>query len=173
MAPPTKEVTDHLKSLYATYRKTADIDAKGLFYAPDIIQICGPLPSYWATDAPTIVRYVREALGGQSDGGDVNVKGEMDGCTIRPLTEDEFFFESDEVTAPTGFTAAQLKQRAEAEGWVGMRVDLWVDADKEGMLVKVKYWWKKQGEGWVQALHDITYMGPRDGTEGTDGEILP
>ncbi|KAK0704905.1 hypothetical protein B0H67DRAFT_649302 [Lasiosphaeris hirsuta] len=171
MAPTTTEITDHLKAQYAAYRKTTDIDAKGLFYASDIIQICGPLPSYWATDAATIVRYVREALEGQEE-SDVNVKGEMDGCTIRPLTEDEFFFESDEVTAPTEFTAAQLKQRAEAEGWVGMRVDLWVSADKDGMLVKVKYWWKKQGDEWIQALHDIMYMGPRDGTEGTDGEIL-
>ena len=59
-----------------------------------------------------------------------------------------------------------------------MRVDLWSDGSvdehgkRESLLVKVNYWWKKKDGVWLQILHDIVYMGPRDGTEGLRGEIL-
>jgi hypothetical protein len=102
-----------------------------------------------------------------------NSKVARAGSTIRPLREDEFEFKSNEIVAPIGFTCLGLKQKAEKEGWVGARVDLWFDVSHDrGALVKVKYWWRKEGDEWLQILHDIMYMGPRDGTEGTDGEIL-
>jgi hypothetical protein len=148
------------------------------------MQICRPLPSYAATDGQTIVRYLREAGNGDmmtllTTGPDPharyeeNTKVARTGCTIRPATEAEFVFETDEVVAPIGTTALELKERAEKEGWVGTRVDLWFDVGyQKGALVKVKYWWRREGNEWVQILHDIMYMGPRDGTEGTDGEVL-
>ena len=50
---------------------------------------------------------------------------------------------------------------------------LWFDDGFEkDILVKVRYWWRKEGGEWLQILHDIMYMGPRDGTEGSDGELL-
>jgi hypothetical protein len=68
-----------------------------------------------------------------------------------------------------------------------MRVDLWDEGgEDEGLLVKVQYWFRLEetlerqrvmGDdgwmGWKQCLHDITYLGPKDGTEGQEGlEIL-
>ena len=154
-----------LKKLYAAYRHTSDIDEKGQFFSPSCIQICRTQPAYAATNRETIVRYLHESA---SDAP------KPKGCyTIRPLRADEFEFSTDETVKAAGFeTARQLKEKAESEGWVGMRVDLWSGDIPEGMLVKVQYWWKKEAGTWMQILHDIMYLGPRDGTEGTEGEIL-
>ncbi|KAK4466122.1 hypothetical protein QBC42DRAFT_343412 [Cladorrhinum samala] len=166
---PPKEVTSHLKALYLAYRNTSDINARGLFFSTECMQICRPNPAYSATNRETIVRYVREASEGGVDGRSL---GRKEGFSIRPLRHDEFDFGSDEaVTAPVGFTISGLKDKATNEGWVGMRADLWFydedDPEKDGLLVKVHYWWRKEGETWMQILHDIMYMGPLDGTQGT------
>lgn len=100
--------------------------------------------------------------------------------TIRPLTDGEKEFGNDESAIPAGFDSApRIKLIAENERWVGMRVDLWDDegTDSEGealgILVKVQYWWKEVLSGeWLQILHDIMYLGSRDGTEGTQGQIV-
>jgi hypothetical protein len=107
--------------------------------------------------------------------------------TIRPLHTSEFDFGTDDITAPIGFIVEELKQKAAQEGWVGMRVDLWnQDEDRKGLLVKVQYWWRLEeisgdgrvmdefaSRGWRQCLHDIMYLGPKDGTEGEEGvEVL-
>lgn len=98
--------------------------------------------------------------------------------TIRPLQPSEFEFSTSEITSHINSTPEELERKAREEGWVGMRVDLW-DEEDGGMLVKVKYWWREEeGEDdeektWKQCLHDIMYLGPRDGTEGGDGlEVL-
>lgn len=106
--------------------------------------------------------------------------------TIRALLPSEHSFGSDAATAAIGLTSAALAARAEAEGWVGMRVDLWDEGSEDGLLVKVQYWWRlevvgeegdvgeeQDGKVWKQCLHDIMYLGLRDGTEGREGvEIL-
>jgi hypothetical protein len=103
--------------------------------------------------------------------------------TIRPLHAAEHEFSVNTITAPVGLTPAQLRQKPEDEAWVGMRVDLWTEgAPDEGLLVKVQYWWRKEAvkpeeqiegdeveEGWRQCLHDIMYLGPKDGSEGEEG----
>ncbi|KAK3692005.1 hypothetical protein B0T22DRAFT_416073 [Podospora appendiculata] len=182
MASSTKQTTTHhLKALYATYRGTADIDAKGAFFSPECIQICRPQPAYAATNRQTIVRYLHEAAStgkNLATGGQIKTDREIKkGATIRPLTDDEFEFATDDVTAPAGFTSSALKRKAELEDWVGMRVDMWDGDDgtgstSGGLLVKVQYWWRKEGEEWVQILHDIMHMGPLEGTEGSEGELL-
>lgn len=101
--------------------------------------------------------------------------------TIRPLSPSEFEFGTDEITAPIGSTVEQLKKKAVDEKWVGMRVDLWDEGTEGGLLVKVQYWWRfeeildgervmdeKQAMGWRQCLHDIMYLGPKDGTQGAE-----
>ncbi|KAK1758941.1 hypothetical protein QBC47DRAFT_449637 [Echria macrotheca] len=159
-------VTDHLKNLYSQYRNTGPIDDRAVFFSPECMQICKPNPSYAATNRNTIVRYLHEAA------KDMDAVAASKGLyTIRPLRQDETTFETDEVVAPTGMTSSMLRQRAIAEEWVGMRVDLWWPGD-EGLLVKVQYWWRREGKEWVQILHDIMYMGPCDGTEGKDGDVL-
>jgi hypothetical protein len=172
MSSVAKEVTDQIKSRYTAYYHAADPDAKGLFYSADCMQICRPNPSYAAKDAATIVRYLQES---RKNGQSMNnaSDGSETGATIRPLRDDEFVFESDEVVAPIGKTSAELRQKAEKEGWVGNRVDLWssVPGGSE-FLCKVQYWWRKEGDDWVQILHDIMYLGPRDGSEGTEGERI-
>jgi hypothetical protein len=107
--------------------------------------------------------------------------------TIRPLLlSSEFEFSTQEITSAINLSPYQLHQQAVAERWIGMRVDLWDENEaNEGLLVKVQYWWREEsvgdgeelegderGRGWRQCLHDIMYLGPRDGTEGVEGEVL-
>lgn len=186
---PSSAVADHLKKLYTAYRHTTDNAAKGLFFAINCRQICRPTPSYAAQDRATIVRYLNEASGLSVDGSAVTKEEQnkkKSFASIRPLRPDEFEFGSDEQVQPAGFaTADDLKRHAEEHGWVGMRVDLWdeeasnaVDGQAQGTLVKVQYWWgreqKQDGEegDWIQVLHDIMYIGPLDGTQGNEGELI-
>lgn len=161
----TTDVYNHLKALYGKYRATTDMDVLGFFFSPQCVQICRSNPDYWATNRADIVKYLHESH------DMVPSKGHY---TIRPLTEDEFVFECDDVVAPTGLTSAILKQRALDEKWVGMRVDLWWEAadGKNELLCKVQYWWRKEQDEWLQILHDIMYLGPLDGTQGQEGEVL-
>lgn len=180
-----KLVHDELKKLYAAYRGTADIRAKGQFFSPNCVQLCRPRPSYAATNSETIIRYLLEFEdGGKIQGSSIEAPGPaqpaMEGYyTIRPVKDNEVEFGTDEQVGPAGFASpTEIERRARQESWVGMRVDLWDDDGtsqngvKNGLLVKVKYWWRMEGGVWKQILHDIMYMGPRDGTEGAEGEIL-
>ncbi|KAL1846594.1 hypothetical protein Daus18300_014212 [Diaporthe australafricana] len=193
-------IAAHLKQIYAEYRHTAELEEKARFFSPDCRQICRPAPAFSARDRDTIMKYLRETSGKDTE----NIQEFMEDpdktttatapttetsasvsaskksfYTIRPLTDGEIEFGSDEIVAPAGFdSAADAKLQAEREGWVGMRVDLWDDegTDHEGrakgMLVKVQYWWKRDAGVWSQILHDIMYLGSRDGTEGSEGDIL-
>lgn len=106
-----------------------------------------------------------------------------DAYTIRALNPSEFEFGKPEHTAPVGLTVEELEELARREEWIGMRVDLWQERGQENsLLVKVQYWWRREkvpedeqiegesgGFGWRQCLHDIMYLGPKDGTEGEEG----
>jgi hypothetical protein len=102
--------------------------------------------------------------------------------SIRPIQIASSSFGTLESCAAISKTPKALAKQAEDEGWVGMRVDLWDDSD-EALLVKVQYWWRRedvrdgegvegdrQGKGWRQCLHDIIYLGAKDGSEGRNGE---
>ncbi|KAL7934344.1 hypothetical protein V8C35DRAFT_40108 [Trichoderma chlorosporum] len=179
MAPDNSsvDIIDHLKHLYAAYRRTKDIKLKGNYFSPTCLQVCRPQPSYAARDRETIVGYLLATAdkGASLATESSNNQSKKGYYTIRPLRKDEFDFGTDEQVAPAGFTkASELMQKAEAEEWVGMRVDLWdvvEGKESEGMLVKVHYWWRKEEHGWIQILHDILYIGPKDGTEGSEGEV--
>jgi hypothetical protein len=200
-ASDQKATTAHLQQLYADYRHTSDIEEKAGFFSPDCRQICRPTPTFAARDRDTIMRYLRETSGKGKDSiqqilEDLDKKTTISGpnketmagpstrsksfYTIRPLTDGEKEFGDDDTAVPAGFDSANsIKLRAEKEGWVGMRVDLWDDEGTDnrgkglGILVKVQYWWKEDLPGeWLQILHDIIYIGSRDGTEGTWGQIL-
>jgi hypothetical protein len=146
------------------------------------MQICRPIPSYAATTREQIVQHIKEAARNSKK----PAKGKSV-YTIRPLQPFEFEFGNNDVTAPIGLTVEDLKHKALQESWVGMRVDLWDEGgEDEGLLVKVQYWFRLEetlerqrvmGDdgwmGWKQCLHDIIYLGPKDGTEGQEGlEIL-
>ncbi|KAH7088807.1 hypothetical protein FB567DRAFT_318381 [Paraphoma chrysanthemicola] len=216
-----------IKQLYHSYRHTADIDRKGLFFSPTCMQICRPIPSYAATSRAGIVKYLKDAQVGDVPVANTSESSEEvreakknettikrkpvatvqqqagkneapeSSCiekpksrgvyTIRPLHAAEQEFSVNTITASVGLTPAQLIQRSKDEDWIGMRVDLWTDgAPDEGLLVKVQYWWRKEdakpgealegdekGKGWRQCLHDIMYLGPKDGSEGEEGlEVL-
>jgi len=178
-------VNETLKRLYAEYRHTVDIDDKGHFFSPLCKQICRPRPSYAAKNRETIVGYLHDVArqGTSAATGRPNAIGDkpaMKGYyTIRSLEDSEVDFAADDQVRPAGFNSAEeVRQMALAEGWVGMRVDLWEgdglgdNGDAQGLLVKVTYWWRKEDGVWLQILHDIMYMGPRDGTEGVNGEVL-
>lgn len=194
-----EDLEQHIKSLYHAYRHTPSIDSKARFFSPTCFQICRPTPSYCATDRSQIILYLKDAQRGEvplehsveskagedsSTAGDVN--GNTGRYTIRPLLASEYEFGDGTATTAVGLTPAEMKARAEAEGWVGMRVDLWDERSGDGLLVKVQYWWRleslgdagdlgdeNEGQIWRQCLHDIMYLGPRDGTESEEGlEIL-
>ncbi|KAH7121727.1 hypothetical protein B0J13DRAFT_567196 [Dactylonectria estremocensis] len=181
---------EHLRQLYAEYRRTNDLDEKGLFYSEQVHQICRSDPSYAARERATIVRYLRESgplvarilrdagqLGADEAVGS-NTKANY--YTIRPLAAEEAHdFGTVEHITPAGYeSVAELQGQAAAENWEGVKVDMWSDdGDGKGLMVKAKYWWRlenaeKDGGTWRQILHDILYLGVRDGTEGTDGGIL-
>lgn len=191
----------HLKQLYAEYLHTKDIDSKARFFSSHCRQICRTTPSFAARERSTIMRYLYETAGKDtktiqnlmqqpcsSKDGTANLAKDAvehpssqkrSYYTIRPLGGREMEFSSDDVVAPAGFSsAAEIRSQAEAENWIGMRVDLWDDEGmnrqgrEQGILVKVQYWWRKEGAEWVHILHDIMYIGSRDGTEGSQGEIL-
>ncbi|KAK2775852.1 hypothetical protein CKAH01_12661 [Colletotrichum kahawae] len=180
-SPQTDPALDsHLKELYASYRHTKNIDVKGAFFSPSCYQICRPKPSFAARDRETIVRYLHETAPKKSSlaEGNTDTPKSKGYYTIRTLTDTEFEFGTDEHVIPAGFSSAEdVCTKARSEGWVGMRVDLWdepiVAIDKDdSLMVKVQYWWRKEGDEWLQIFHDIVYLGPKDGSQGTGGEIL-
>lgn len=194
--------TTLIKELYHSYRHTADLDYKGLFFSPSCLQICRPTPSYAATTRKEIVQYLRDAQEGKvpveattaappdkSQAASTHTESNTNPrsvYTIRALREEEIDFGTKKITAPIGLAPDELRRKAEQESWVGMRVDLWDENSDSGLLVKVQYWWRREripeGErifnddqevAWKQCLHNIMYLGPKDGTEGGQGvEIL-
>ncbi|KAF6806044.1 MFS monocarboxylate [Colletotrichum sojae] len=159
-----EELTAHLKSLYAAYRHTKDIDAKAAFFSPACYQICRPKPSFAAQNRETIVRYLHETAP-KKDAADTTPR--MKGCyTIRPLKSEEFEFGTDEHVLPAGFDSSEkAREKVDEEGWVGMRVDLWSELvdekvqEDDSLLVKVQYWWRKEDGEWTQIFHDIIQGG--------------
>lgn len=178
---PEPEIANHLRKLYTEYRHTADIDDKGLFFSPSCRQICRPIPSFAALNRDTILQKMHEAA---ASSGTTLASSSTEGCgkkrcTIRPLRHDEFEFGTDEQVAPAGFASAEeLSNQAQKERWAGMRVDMWNDegvdskGQRQGMLVKVRYWWREEDEQWTQILHDLLYIGELDGTEGSEGDRI-
>ena len=165
----------HLTALYRSYFNAPLPSDKATFYSTSCMQICRPDPSFAAKNADGIVAYL-EAERTRSKPKDDPFKGRQaepelqvhcNRCsyTIRPLTSDEMEFGSDEVCLPAGFTAEQMRVKAQREAWRGMRVDL-VLGDGTGRVVEVRYWWRLEArdEGkdeWKQCLHDILYIGPQ------------
>lgn len=169
-----------LKELYAAYRHAPDIEAKSRFFSPECMQICQPYPSYAARNRDTIVRFLQESAKAESGIAaiddaikrmDANTKHYY---TIRPLRDGEFEFGTAEQVQQIGFSDPQeLEAKARSEDWSGLRVDLWTDdGASKGLLVKVRYWWRREDGDATQILHHILYLGPRDGTEGIVGEVL-
>jgi len=184
---PTPETVAHIKQLYHDYRHSATLEARGVFFSPRCMQICRQEPSWAAKNRETIVHYLRETSRGKdvifgylkqpTPPEPVNAQKNGHFYTIRPLVDSEIEFGSDEMSGPVGLTTAQLKHKVDDESWVGMRVDMWEDEGEDagklqGLAVKVQYWWRKEGDVWLQILHDIMYIGPRDGSEGQDGPVL-
>jgi hypothetical protein len=186
---PSPQTVTLLTSQYHTYRHTLNLDTQGHFFSPTCLQICRPMPTYSATTRAQIVQYQKDAawasdLKAQENPKhvDANVRGVY---TIRRLSSTEARdFSTQEITSQVGLSPDELGARADEQGWVGMRVDLWDEgAPLEGsMMVKVQYWWRwedvaldeelegdKEGKGWRQCLHDIMYIGQKDGSEREEG----
>ncbi|KAH6961975.1 hypothetical protein BKA56DRAFT_598160 [Ilyonectria sp. MPI-CAGE-AT-0026] len=181
---------DHLCDLYAQYRQTKEPEGKGAFYSEKCLQICRQDPTYAARDGATIVRYLGEGgvlvarilreAGQLKEGESVGSNTKANYYTIRRLTTAEATdFGTNEHVIPAGFSSVtEVQSRAKSENWVGMKVDMWMDdGDGKGFMVKAKYWWRLEKADnetgvWKQIMHDIVYLGVRDGTEGADGGVL-
>lgn len=177
MAQHNTDTIAQLKDLYKQYREAPDIESKAQFFSSHCRQICATYPKYAAKDRDTIVCYLQESAKAESgipviDDAVKNMNENTKAfCTIKALHEDEVEFGTDEQARCAGFEDSNdLRRKAEDEGWKGLRVDLWTDS-KDALLVKVKYWWRLEGEQWLQILHHIIYLGPLDDTEGKEGEI--
>ncbi|KAF2828967.1 hypothetical protein CC86DRAFT_345399 [Ophiobolus disseminans] len=186
-------VEARIQKIYHSYRHTSKVDQKGLFFSPTCVQICRPIPDYAATTRGQIVQYLKDAQEGNvpvdsatAPPSETFIPPKDSGVyTIRPLHPTEATdFSLSTITSSIHLTPLQLLQKSRDEGWIGMRVDLWDEgaATNDSLLVKVQYWWRKEeiqvgeemegdenGEGWRQCLHDIMYLGPKDGTEGEEG----
>jgi len=177
-------VSQQLMKLYADYRRAPSIEEKTAFLSSQCMQICRSYPLYGARDRDTIVRYLQESAIAQSgiEVIDQAVRSSSEATkgyyTIRPLRADELEFGNDEEAKWAFASANEVYQKAKFEDWVGLRVDLWTETGMDlgtvhdGLMVKVKYWWRKEGEKWLQVMHHIIYLGVRDGTEGSEGEVL-
>lgn len=195
-------IVPQLKQLYRRYAETEDIDSRATFFSTKCRQICRPIPSFAAKERSTIIKYLHETAGKDNEMIQSLAEGEVEGdgtkhslhtkpqdtssgrhkksyYSIRPLEVHEVEFGADDIVQPAGFLSAEdVKRTATAEGWVGLRVDLWDDEGvdesglKKGLLVKVQYWWREEDNEWLQILHDIMYLGARDGTEGSEGEVV-
>ncbi|KAL6710052.1 hypothetical protein ACN47E_009843 [Coniothyrium glycines] len=190
----TQNTIEHIKKRYHEYRHTENIDEKGSFFSQTCMLICRPTPSYAASSRDEIVGYLKDAQQGKvltedrlkSSAGPATISKEIKSkrrrgvYTIRPLQDSEFDFGDETTTAPVGMTPVEMRTKATDEGWIGMRVDLWDQGGEAGLLVKVHYWWRceerpktqhepfqSRGGDWMQCLHDIVYIGPKDGTEGS------
>lgn len=182
----SEDLFSHLVGLYAKYRQTKNIEDKGVFLSPGCIQICRQDPSYAAKDRQTIIHHVYESgpmverilqeAGAQPDPSATKTSY----YTVRPTNSEETLdFGSSEHVIPAGLaTPDQVRNQAIREGWVGIKVNMWEDdGHGQGLLVKVKYWYRlesleKDRRIWRQCLHDILYIGPRDGSEAQDGGII-
>ncbi|KAH3941911.1 hypothetical protein HBH53_194630 [Parastagonospora nodorum] len=170
----------HIKLLFHTYRSRPDPTYSGLFFSPTCMQICRPIPTFAATTREMIVRYQKDADDGMLSFGD-DTTPTKEGSkeiskllySIHPIPPLSVTFGTQESCAAINKTPEQLATQAKEEGWVGMHVDLW-DKSEEGLLIKVQYWWREEhgdgGKVWRQCLHDILYLGPKDGSEGY-GEV--
>jgi hypothetical protein len=180
----------HIKVLFHTYRSTPDFEYKGLAFSPTCMQVCRPIPSFAATTREQIVQHQKDADAGNIPTDDTNIYATRETVsepaevrsnpklfyTIHPISVSSASFGTLESCAAINCTPSQLQRQAEDEDWMGMRVDLW-DEGEDGLLVKVQYWWREEDEEGSkvlrQCLHDIVYLGPKDGTEGSDGlEVL-
>ncbi|KAF4980218.1 hypothetical protein FZEAL_3729 [Fusarium zealandicum] len=182
----------HLCEIYQEYRQTQALDAKAAFYSSQCRQICRQDPTYAARDPATIVRYLRESgkvinrifreAGWIDDESGTGPATQSSYYSVRLFTESEANeFGTADVVIPAGFTSVQeLKTRAKEDDWQGLMINMWTDdGHGRGLLVKVKYWWhldQRIGDDddgvWKQVLHDILYLGPRDGTDEREGGAL-
>lgn len=153
----TTELEAHIKGLYDKYYHTKDIDAKGTFFSESCHQICRSDPSFAASNSAQIVQYLRDFSPKSAEQSDLNGS-----YNIRLVKAHEFEFGTNEQVAPAGYASShELKMQAVNEGWIGMRVDMW---DDSGLLVKVHYWWRREGDEWLQILHDILTI-EKDGSK--------
>ncbi|KAF4994626.1 hypothetical protein FGRMN_5671 [Fusarium graminum] len=149
-----------LSELYRQYRGTKTIESKADFFSPECHQICRTEPSYAAQDRDTIVRYLLESgevlariykeAGWNDDESNGASLPPRSFYTMRPLTDAEASdFGTIKVLEPAGLSSLEeVKARAKAEDWAGLRVNMWTqDGRSRGILVKVQYWWRKEPSG--------------------------
>jgi hypothetical protein len=182
-------VEAHIKELFHTYRSTPDLEYKGLYFSSTCMQVCRQIPSFAATTREQIVQHQRDADAGKfsTDNAHATNAKKTESTTmdpdpkprllysIKPISISESSFGTRESCEAIDLIPSRIQRQAEDERWIGMRVFLW-DESKGGLLVKVQYWWREeesgQGKVWRQCLHDIMYLGPKDGTEGGEEQVL-
>lgn len=145
-------VTETLKSEYQLYlaaRERNDDAAVEAFMSPSCWQISRQNPAWNLSNRSEIMRI----LASMRKADDVTDEREKGTVEMRALTLEE------RDTLPD-----TEKEKALREGWEGLRVDL-VDPDR---VVKVNYYWRKEEGRWVQCLHDLLWVGPRDGSAQDD-----
>ncbi|MCJ1388895.1 hypothetical protein MMC18_001746 [Xylographa bjoerkii] len=146
----TKEdITSTLQSEYLAYlaaQDRRDVSAVEACMSPSCWQLARQDPS-WNLGSRAEIMQILTNLGTFTASTEERVRGKVD---MRALTLEE------RETLPE-----TERERAEREGWEGLRVVL-EDADPKGRRVVVNYYWRGEGGWWVQCLHDLLWVGPRE-----------
>ena len=149
-----QSITAYLESEYKKYlaaQDRGDVAGVEAFMSPSCWQISRQDPAWNLKDRADIMRILTSmGLGSGSNG---RKPGTVD---IRALTPEE-----------KGTVPQTDKEKAALEGWEGLHVVL-EDADPDGLLVKVNYYWRQEDGIWVQCLHDLLWVGPKNAGSGND-----
>jgi hypothetical protein len=141
--------TDILKREYQLYLEASDSNdtlAIESFMSPSCWQISRQDPAWNLANRNEIMQ-ILISMRDPNEKPEDKVRGNVE---MRALTQEE------KDTIPE-----EQKEQALREGWEGLHVVL-ESPDPKGMRVHVNYYWRKEGEAWVQCLHDLLWLGPMD-----------
>ncbi|MCJ1322069.1 hypothetical protein MMC15_007414 [Xylographa vitiligo] len=163
MPPPpstsSEDLLPTLKASYLTYLSAqdySDIPSVEAHLSPSCSQIARQNPAWNLSNRAEIMQALTRS-GAFAARTAERARGKVE---MRALTPEE------RATLPEG-----ERERAEREGWEGMRVVL-EDAELTGRRVVVNYYWRREEGRWVQCLHDLLWVGPRaEGGEDV-GEVV-
>jgi len=150
-----EDATEVLIEEYQIYKDAQDRrDAQAVeaCMSPSCFQIARQNPS-WNLGSRAEIMRILTGMGMFTAGLKDRAPGTV---TMRALTQDE------KDTLPPA-----EKERATREAWQGLRVVL-EDAEPDGRVVEVNYYWRKEEWRWVQCLHDLLWVGPKIATAEND-----
>jgi hypothetical protein len=144
------KITETLKSEYLSYlaaQDRKDDTAVEAFMSPSCWQLARQNPA-WNLQNRDAITSILISMRSLESGSRNPGRGKVE---MRALSEEE-----------RGTLPEATRKQALEEGWKGLYVVL-EDAKSDGRIVKVRYWFRIEEGRWVQCLHDLLWVGPKDG----------